>query len=289
MKGAVLTFVAIVLAWPGVAGAQHAHGDTAPATSPASSPPEASPVAHQHGEAVPLPSFIPVLTDADRAAAFPDVGDHKVHGTSTHSLVLFDHIEWRSGTGADALAIDARGWVGGDLDRLWFRADIGGGDGRVDDATAAVFYGRAIARWWDVVAGVRQDVEPGPARTWAAIGIQGLAPYWFEVEATAYVGASGRTHLHLSTEYELLITNRMVLQPAASMDLFGKADPDRGRGAGLGTVEGALRLRYEIRREFAPYIGVVWQRRTFGSADLARSSGRPVGETRFVTGVRVWF
>jgi copper resistance protein B len=289
VKGAALTIVAMTLAWPGVAAAQHVHSEAAPPASQAPAPPAAPPAAHQHVESGPLPPFIPALTDADRAAAFPDVGDHEVHGTSMQSLVLFDHVEWRSGAGPGSVAVDARGWVGGDLDRLWFRTDIAGRDGRVDDATAELFYGRAIARWWDVVAGVRQDVEPGPARTWAAIGIQGLAPYWFEVEATAYVGAAGRTHLHLATEYELLITNRLVLQPAASMDIFGKADPDRNTGAGVGAVEGALRLRYEIRREFAPYIGVVWQRRTFGSADPARLGGQPVGETRFVAGARVWF
>ncbi|MCC7043185.1 MAG: copper resistance protein B [Acidobacteria bacterium] len=289
MRAAVLTIVAMTLAWAGVAEAQHVHSDTTPAGSQAPAAPAAPPAAHQHVETAPLPPFVPMLTDADRAAAFPDVGDHEVHGTSMQSLVLFDHVEWRSGTGAESVVVDARGWVGGDLDRLWFRTDVAGRGGRVHDATAEVFYGRAIARWWDVVAGVRQDVEPGPARTWAAIGIQGLAPYWFEVEATAYVGAAGRTHLHLATEYELLITNRLVLQPAASMDIFGKADPVRNAGAGVGAVEGALRLRYEIRREFAPYIGVVWQRRTFGSADLARTVGEPVGETRFVTGARVWF
>src|SRR5690606_13356444 len=119
---------------------QHVHGEAAtpvPAQTPAA-PTE------------PLPPFIPPVTDADRAAAFPDVGDHEVHGTSMHALVRFDHLEWQSGTGPGVAEIDARGWVGGDLDRLWFRTDVGAGDGRVNDAQVQAFYGRAIARWWEV-------------------------------------------------------------------------------------------------------------------------------------------
>jgi copper resistance protein B len=278
MMRRAIVLAALVLVWPGHGIAQHVHGEATPVPAPAPAPP-----------AEPLPPFIPALTDADRAAAFPDVGNHDVHGMSTHSFVLLDHVEWRPGAGRDAVLVDARGWVGRDLDRLWFRTDVAGRDGGIDDASAQLFYGRAVARWWDVVAGVRQDVEPGPARTWAAIGIQGLAPYWFEVEATAYVGASGCTQLHVSTEYELLLTNRLVLQPAASMNVFGKADPERRLGAGLSSVEGALRLRYEIRRELAPYVGVVWRRRAYGTADFARTAGEPVGDTHVVIGARVWF
>lgn len=265
-----------VLLWPAVVAAQHVHGDPAPAA--VLEPPAAS-----------LPSFIPVVSDADRAAAFPDVGDHETHGTSTFSLVSFDRLEWQSGASAGVLAFEARGWVGGDLHRLWFRADGAASDGRMDAATAEVFYGRAFARWWDVVAGVRQDATPGPARTWAAVGLQGLAPFWFDVDITAGIGESWRTYLHLSTDYDLLLTNRLILQPSAVLDAFGKADPERNIGAGLSSVEAAFRIRYEIRREFAPYAGVVWQWRTGETADLARAAGGPLRDTRAVVGVRMWF
>ena len=107
---------------------------------------------------------------------------------------------------------------------------VEGGD--LAEAQAHAPYGRAIHRWWDVVAGVRQDFRPGPARTWAAVGVQGLAPYWFEVEATAYIGESGRTHFRFETEYELLLTNRLVLQPLVELEIYGKSDPERGIGAG---------------------------------------------------------
>jgi copper resistance protein B len=172
---------------------------------------------------------------------------------------------------------------------VWFRTKGKAADGRLAEAQAEVLYGRAIARWWDVVAGVRQDVRPGPARTWLAVGLQGLAPYWFEVEATAYVGADGRTAVSLETEYELLLTNRLIAQPSVGVDIYGRSDPERGIGRGLSAAEAGLRLRYEIRREIAPYVGLTWSRKLFGTADLAAAAGGPVRATRLVAGVRVWF
>jgi copper resistance protein B len=242
------------------------------------------PAQHDHGES-PLPLFIPPITDEDRAAAFPDVQGHTVHDTAVHSFVLFDQLEWQRGHGMD---VNVKGWVGGDLNRFWFRTEgEGGGDG-VEHAEVHALYGRAIARWWDVVAGIRQDVRPGPAQTWAAIGIQGLAPYWFEVEATAYVSTAGRTHLRLETEYEFLLTNRLILQPVVEVDLYGTSDPERRLGAGLSSAEAGLRLRYEIRREFAPYIGVVWNRTFFGTADYARAAGDRTSGARLALGLRLW-
>jgi copper resistance protein B len=139
------------------------------------------------------------------------------------------------------------------------------------------------------VAGVRQDFEPGPSRTWAAVGVQGLAPYWFEVELTGYVGASGRTHLRGEVEYELLLTNRLVLQPLVEVELYGESDPERGIGAGLSTTDIGLRLRYEFKREFAPYIGVTWNNKWGQTGDFARAAGDDTGGARFVTGLRLWF
>jgi copper resistance protein B len=185
--------------------------------------------------------------------------------------------------------VDSKGWIGGDRNRLWFRSEGEGEDGRVGGAEAHALYGRAVARWWNLVAGVRLDVRPGPAQTWAAIGIQGLAPYWFEVEATAYVGDSGRTHFRFETEYELLLTNRLVLQPRLEVQLYGKSDPERRTGAGLSSSDLDLRLRYELRRELAPYLGVTWHRRFFGTADLAEAAGEDVAGARVAAGVRWWF
>jgi copper resistance protein B len=232
---------------------------------------------------------IPPLTDADRAAAFPDADGHAAHDRQTFSYVLFDQLEWQTGDGVRTVNWDTTGWIGGDIHRVWFRSEGESSSDRLHDAEAHVLYGRALFRWWDVVAGVRQDFRPGPAQTWAAFGIQGIAPYFFEVEATGYIGASGRTQLRLEAEYELLMTNRLILQPRAEMNLAGKADPRRGVGSGVSTSEAGLRLRYEIRREFAPYIGVTWNQKFGSTADFARTAGEPTRATRLTLGVRVWF
>ncbi len=244
-------------------------------------PPDAAVPAQHHG--------VPPATDDDRQAAFPDVGGHAAHDNDLHSFVLFDRLEWQSVEGASGLTWDNTTWVGRDLDRLWLRAEGRSEHGGVADADAHVLYGRAIARWWDVVAGVRQDLRPGPGRTWAAVGIQGLAPYWFEVEATAYLGDGWRTALRINVEYELRLSNRVILQPRIEANLYGRADALRGIGAGVSTADPGLRLRYEIRRELAPYLGVSWERRFGGTGDLSQAAGAGDAGVRLVTGVRWWF
>ena len=236
------------------------------------------------------PPGIPPITDADRAAAFPKLnGQHTVHDDGVHYHVLFDQLEWQGGDGATAGSWDNRGWIGRDLNRFWFRTEGEVEDGNVAEAQAHALFGRAVHPWWDIVVGVRQDFRPGPRRTWAAVGIQGLAPYWFEVEATAYVGEAGRTHFRVETEYELLFTNRLILQPLVELEIYGKSDPERGIGAGLSSGEAGLRLRYEFRREFAPYIGVTWNRKFFGTAGFAEAAGEDTGATKLALGARVWF
>ncbi len=248
---------------------------------------------HDHAHHAPapppdLPAFIPPLTDEDRKAAFPDVEGHAVHDRAITTFVLVDQLEWQAGEGPDVVSWDSKGWVGGDRNRFWFRTEGERGDGRLEHGEVHLLYGRAVARWWDVVAGVRQDIRPGPAQTWAAIGLQGLAPYWFEVEATAYVGAGGRTHFRFETEYDLLLTNRVILQPLVEVQVYGKADPERDIGAGLSSADAGVRLRYEVRRELAPYVGVSWSRKFFGTADRARAAGERTAGARFVVGLRFW-
>lgn len=236
-----------------------------------------------------LPPGVPPITDADRAAAFPDVEEHSVHDNAVNYFVLFDQLEWLGADGHVGVSWDNKGWMGGDRDRLWFRTEGSGDNGRIGNAQAHLLYGRALARWWDLIVGVRQDMRPGPAQTWAAVGVQGLAPYWFEVEATAYVGASGRTHVRFETEYELLLTNRLVLQPLVEVEIYGKSDPEHGIGAGLSTADAGLRLRYEFRREIAPYVGVTWSRKFLGTADFAQAAGNRSEGARLALGVRLWF
>jgi copper resistance protein B len=229
------------------------------------------------------------VTDADRAAAFPDVDGHATHETRVNYFVLFDQLEWQSLDGGDSGSWDTKGWVGGDRNRLWFRTEGDIRDGSVASTQTHVLFGRAFARWWDIVAGIRQDVRPGPAQTWAAVGIQGLAPYWFEVQATAYIAAEARTHIRFETEYDLLLTNRLVLQPLLETEIYGKSDPEHGFGAGLTNLDIGLRLRYEIRREIAPYAGIVWSRKFFGTADIAEAAGESAAGWRLALGMRTWF
>jgi copper resistance protein B len=306
----LMIFMAAVLVIPRVVAGQapsapigapsHAHGgheaSQAKPQPPSPPPPKQGHPTHKPGDQAPYPpgqpppTGLPPITDEDRKAAFPELnGQHTVHDDAVFTYVLFDQLEWQAGDGGSSFSWDNKGWIGRDVNRFWFRTEGEAEDGDLGEAEAHALYGRAIARWWDLVVGVRQDVRPGPARTWAAVGIQGLAPYWFEVEATAYVGESGRTHLRLESEYELLLTNRLVLQPLVEVDIYGKSDPERGLGAGLSSMKAGLRLRYEIRRELAPYVGVTWNRKFFGTADRAKAEGEDIGGARLALGVRVWF
>ena len=284
--------VAFVLA-AGVpnAAAQHEEHQQQKPAQPEQKPAAEGAVDHsQHQRlSIQLPPFIPPITEEDRKAAFPDVEGHAVHDRALNYFVLLDQLEWQLVEGGAGIGLDSKGWVGWDRDRFWFRAEGEGEHGRIGEAEAHLFYGRQFSRWWDVVAGVRQDVRPGPSRTWAAIGVQGLAPYWFDVELTGYVGAEGRTHFRGEVEYELLLTNRLVLQPLVEVEVFGKSDPERGIGAGVSTTEAGFRLRYEFRREFAPYVGVIWNKHFGATADFAEAAGEETGGARFVTGVRLWF
>jgi copper resistance protein B len=235
------------------------------------------------------PNPVPVLTDADRAAAFPLLSrSHTDHGSAINSLVLVDRLETSTGD-ADQQAWAATAWIGGDIQRLWLKTEGQVDDGDVTSARVEALYGRAVSAWWDVVAGVRQDLGPGDDRTWAAIGVQGMAPYMFEVSAMTYVGSGGQVRADIEVEYEALITNRLILQPSVGLSLQSDADEARRIGAGLGDVELGLRLRYEIRREFAPYIGLTYERALGDTADLRRIHQEDVGETRLVAGLRLWF
>ena len=244
--------------------------------------------AHDPPSSSGLPPFIPVLTDEDRRAAFPDVGGHAVHGDGFQYFVLLDRLELGTARERPGWALDGTGWIGRDSTRLWFRLDAEGdrGDG---DGTAQVFYGRQVSRWWDLLFGMRQDLGDGRSRTWAAVGVQGLAPYWFEVAATAYVSGSGHVRARMQVEYELLFTNRVVLQPQLEVELATKADPAAGIAAGLADVGAGVRLRYELRREFAPYIGVTWHRRGRGGDSEVPRVSDAERRTALVAGLRFWF
>ncbi|MDX1404969.1 MAG: copper resistance protein B [Woeseiaceae bacterium] len=203
--------------------------------------------------------------------------------------VMIDQLE-RRGSGDDHEdAWDAEAWFGHDLRKLWLKTHGDRQFGATREAQLQLLYSRAVSTYWDLQAGVRHDYEPGASRSWLALGFNGLAPYFFDIDAAFFVGESGRTAVRAEAEYELLITQRLVLTPEVEVNLYGKDDAENGIGSGLSDVEAGLRLRYEIRREIAPYIGVNWSRLFGETADFARIAGRTTSDTEFVIGVRAWF
>lgn len=203
--------------------------------------------------------------------------------------LMVDRVEAFHGRHGNGQQWEMQAWYGKDLDKLWLRSEGERSAGTLEDADIELLWSHAVAPFWDTQLGVRHDFGEGPSRTWAAFGIQGLAPYWFNVQATVYVGQSGRTALRFESEYELLLTQRLILEPKLETNFYGKDDPTRGIGSGLSDLAFGLRLRYEVRRRFAPYIGVVWTHRFGTSADLARQNHEPVTDRQWVAGVRLWF
>lgn len=203
--------------------------------------------------------------------------------------LLLDNLEAVHGRDANGQAWELQGWYGGDTDKLWLRSEGERSAGRVEDGSAEVLWNHLIATYWSTQLGVRRDLGVGPGRTWAAFGVEGLAPYFFDVEATAYVGQSGRTAARFRATYDVLFTQRLILTPEFELNAYGKADPARRLGAGVSDASLGLRLRYEIRREFAPYVGVNWVRRFGATAGYAQRDHQPVFDPQFVAGVRIWF
>ncbi len=199
-----------------------------------------------------------------------------------------DQLELRE-ENSDALAGDL--WFGGNQDKLWLKGEWEREDGETENAELQVLYSRAVTPFWDLQMGLRHDLrlEDGPSRNWAAIGFQGLAPYFFEVDAALFVGEGGDSAMRLEAEYEMLFTQKLILSPEIEMDFYGQNDPASNTGSGLSDLEAGLRLRYEFTRQFAPYIGVHYEKKFGNTADFARDNGEEVSFTSWVIGVRAWF
>ncbi len=226
-------------------------------------------------------------------------GDYMVPGVDrlmladehTFASLRGEQLERRFNDGGnDATAYSLQGWYGTTYNRFVIKAEGDAEKRRIQESRTELLWSRAIASYWDVQAGVRLDSSrEGPDRQWAAFGIQGLAPYWFEVDATAYIGSGGRTALRVEASYELLITQKLILEPKVELQAFGKRDPALRLGSGLAEASAGLRLRYEFTRQFAPYIGVE-RAGSFGeTADFVRAEGGKPVKTRFVAGLRFWF
>lgn len=232
---------------------------------------------------------VPAPSEADRLAAFPRLPPHAMHAGGLNSFLLIDQLEWQDASAGSEQDWDITGWFGGDIDRLQVRTEGARLADQLAEAELQLLWGHAIGPWWETVLGVRQDFKPGPAQTWAAFGFQGTPLYSLETEATAYLGEGGQTALRLQGEYDLRITDRLILQPNAEINLYGRNDPTRGQRSGLSDTRFGLRLRYEIRRNFAPYIGMVWSHAYGDSASEMRSGSESPSESRLVAGLRAWF
>ncbi len=213
------------------------------------------------------------------------------HGGGTHWFMQADRFEFQTNEGEGAFLWDGQGWVGGDYNRFWFKTEgeyVGRGGG-LEEAEVQALYSRPVSPYFDFQAGVRQDMQPGARRTFGVVGIQGLAPYWFEVDTALFVSHDGDVSARIETEYEMNLTQRLMLQPRAELN-FAFQDVERlGIGSGLSTAELGLRLRYEFKREFAPYVGISWVRAAGATADFVRRGGETPGRLSIVAGLRLWF
>ncbi|CAN5254860.1 copper resistance protein B [soil metagenome] len=211
-------------------------------------------------------------------------------GAISSFRLMIDQGETRVYDGRDGYLWDAQGWYGGDIDKLWLKTEGEGSFGeKTEQAEVQALWSRAITPWFDVQAGARYDFAPEPERGHLVVGLQGLAPYLFEIDAAAFLSDEGDVSARLEAEYELLITQRLILQPRAEVNLAAREVRERGIGSGVNDVELGLRLRYEFAREFAPYVGVDWERKLGTTADFARAEGEDVGDISFVAGLRLWF
>ena len=215
-------------------------------------------------------------------------------GRETSDEIVFgwlsaDELEFLSGNEGDGFAWNVQANYGDDDNKLWLRTQGLKVPDELDPTTSGeVLWWRPYSPFWATQLGIRQDFGVG-AHTYLAFGIEGLAPYWFIIEATGYVGDDGRLSARFKLSYDLRLTNRLILTPNVEANAYSEAEEERNLGSGLGNIEWGLRLRFEVHRKFAPYLGYVWERSFSGTADRRQAEGEPVNEHRFVSGFRIWF
>jgi copper resistance protein B len=249
-------------------------------------PPEASPPAS--ASSGPTHAADLLFDPAEMAAAREQL--RVENGDIRTTAVIIDRLEATFADGEEGYTWDAQGWTGGDINRFWWKSEGEGafGDG-VEDAEVQALYSRAFRPFWDVQAGLRQTYRPEGDRTDLVVGIQGLAPYWFEVDAAAFLSNKGELTARAEVEYDQRITNRWILQPRAEINLSAEDIPELSIGSGLTSLQIGARLRYEIRKEFAPYVGLEWTKSFGNTADFLEADGRSSEDTRLVVGIRAWF
>lgn len=209
-------------------------------------------------------------------------------GEMRFSRVMLNLAEYLPDPKGDGYRWDARAWYGGDIHKYVLRTDGEGGSGGVESADVQALYSRAISRFTDLQFGLRQDIKPH-GRTYASLGAQVLAPFWVDFEGALFLSTHGELLARAEGSYDIRLLQRLVLQTRAGLDLAAQDTAAIRTGSGLSMAEVGLRLRYEIRREFAPYIGVSWEKRFGTAADYWKAAGEGTRSTTFVAGLRAWF
>lgn len=269
-----------------------AMGHCAPSTGGAPAEPRGGtvpPAGNAPAPAAPEPSYADRIWGREAMQPARDAL-RREHGGGSFSQITFNLAEYQVRDGRDGFRWDGEGWFGGDINRLVIKSEGSGAFGEgVEDAEVQALYSRAIGPYFNLQAGVRYDFKPNPSRAYATVGFEGLAPFWFEVEGALFLSNKGDVLGRLEGYYDQRITQRLILQPRAELNLAAQAVPENGIGSGLSDIELGLRLRYEVAREFAPYVGVSWDRKVGDTADFARAAGEARSSTSLVLGVRTWF
>ena len=201
----------------------------------------------------------------------------------------FDQFERRSTEGDDFNAIEGEAWVGKDIDKLRFKFEAEFTDDETESLETQLVYSHAITPFWDVQAGYRRDIYPKPENDWLVFGFIGLAPYLFEIDAAIFIGESGQYGARLEAEYELMLTQKWVLVPEIEINAYAEDDEAAGIGSGFSDLELGLRLNYFINRQFAPYIGINWEKKFGDTADFSRDEGEDTNDVQYVIGIHGWF
>lgn len=276
---------------PGASGAQGPHAGH--------HMPEAMPGQPKSGEAPPSGNAPPPAASGDWAAdryfgaeamAASREALRREHGGGAFRQIIFNIAEHQARKGRDGYRWDGEAWIGGDINRLTLKTEGEGAFGRsLERGEVQALYSRALDPYWNLQAGVRYDFKPDPSRVYATIGVEGLAPYWFEVEGALFLSDKGDVLARAEAYCDQRITQSLVLQPRVEMNFAAQDVPENGVGSGLSDIELGLRLRYEKVREFAPYVGVTYERKLGDSGRMARARGDEKGGFGFVAGVRTWF
>jgi copper resistance protein B len=283
----------------------HAHGEEPEPPPSHSSHSEMDHSEHMQGEIVGHPGTDPHTPERTPATApidpyftTPEMDRARAEarremGGGRFLMLQGDRLEWRSGEGSPVGLFEGQGWYGGDMNRLWVKADAevlfdaDSAEEELESVEVQALFSRPISPFFDLQVGLRHDLEPGPSRTLAVVGLQGLAPHWFEVGVALFLSEDGDLSSRLEAEYDLLFTQELMLQVRSELEVEGSDVPELGLRSGPSHVEAGVRLSYG--RVFAPYIGVSWEEKLGKTADLARAAGEEIGSVSAVAGIRFWY